>query len=150
MAPPRRTSPTAPRVAKGPRTSPRSGNRTPTATPSSRRAPRAVRRRTHVGGASSPATAVVITGGGSGIGLASALAVAEVGRAVAIWDRDGTAARAAARRCTDEFGVRASGLKVDVTQSKSLKAAIKKSRSELGTIGGLVHAAGIWARFPSP
>ena len=84
----------------------------------------------------------MVTGGASGIGLATALALAEVGRAVAIWDRDGTAARRAARRCTDEFGVKASGLKVDVTQSGGLKAAVKKSRAELGTIGGLVHAAG--------
>jgi len=43
----------------------------------------------------------VVTGGASGIGLATALALAEVGRAVAIWDRDGAAARRAARRCTD-------------------------------------------------
>jgi NAD(P)-dependent dehydrogenase (short-subunit alcohol dehydrogenase family) len=91
---------------------------------------------------------VVITGGASGIGLASALALAEAGRAVAIWDRDGVAARRAARRCTDEFGVRASGLKVDVTQTATLKAAVKKSRSELGPIGGLVHAAGIGGAVP--
>jgi len=90
----------------------------------------------------------VITGGASGIGLATALALAEVGRAVAIWDLDGTAARKVARRCTDEFGVRASGLKVDVTHTSTLKAAVKKSRAELGTIGGLVHAAGIGGAVP--
>jgi NAD(P)-dependent dehydrogenase (short-subunit alcohol dehydrogenase family) len=101
-----------------------------------------------VDGASSPGTGVVVTGGGSGIGLATALALAEVGRAVAIWDRDGSAARQAARRCTDEFGVRASGLKVDVTHTSTLKAAVKKSRAELGTIGGLVHAAGIGGPMP--
>jgi NAD(P)-dependent dehydrogenase (short-subunit alcohol dehydrogenase family) len=148
MAPPRRTTPTAPRETKRPRTSPRAGSRTPTSSSASRRAPRAVRRRTHVDGSSSPGTAVVVTGGGSGIGLATALALAEVGRAVAIWDRDGAAARRGARRCTDEFGVRASGLKVDVTQTSTLKAAVKKSRSELGTIGGLVHAAGIGGAVP--
>jgi NAD(P)-dependent dehydrogenase (short-subunit alcohol dehydrogenase family) len=148
MAPPRRTTPTAPRETKRPRTSPRAGSRTPTSSSASRRAPRAVRRRTHVDGSSSPGTAVVVTGGGSGIGLATAVALAEVGRAVAIWDRDGAAARKAARRCTDEFGVRASGLKVDVTQTSILKAAVKKSRSELGTIGGLVHAAGIGGAVP--
>ena len=90
----------------------------------------------------------MITGGASGIGLATALALAEVGRAVAIWDLDGTAARKVARRCTDEFGVRASGLKVDVTHTSTLKAAVKKSRAELGTIGGLVHAAGIGGAVP--
>jgi len=59
---------------------------------------------------------VVITGCGSGIGLACALALAEVGRAVAIWDRDGGAARRAAARCVDEHGVRAVGLRIDVTR----------------------------------
>ena len=148
MAPPRRTSPSAPRVTKRPRTSPRAGTRTPTSTSGARRAPRAVRRRTHGDGASSPGTAVVVTGGASGIGLATALALAEVGRGVAIWDRDGTAARQVARRCTDEFGVRASGLKVDVTQTKALRSAVKKARAELGPIGGLVHAAGIAGAVP--
>jgi NAD(P)-dependent dehydrogenase (short-subunit alcohol dehydrogenase family) len=148
MAPPGKTSPTTPRVTKKPRTSPRAGTRTPTSTSASRRAPRAVRQRTHVDAASSPGTGVVVTGGASGIGLACALALAEVGRAVAIWDRDGTAARAAARRCTDEFGVRASGLKVDVSQSRALKTAVRKARAELGPIGGLVHAAGISGAVP--
>jgi NAD(P)-dependent dehydrogenase (short-subunit alcohol dehydrogenase family) len=91
---------------------------------------------------------VVITGGGSGIGLATALALAEVGRAVAIWDRDGTAARRVARRCTDEFGVRAAGLKVDVTKTGTLKAAVKRSLTELGRIGGFVHSAGIGGPVP--
>ena len=91
---------------------------------------------------------MVITGGGSGIGLATALALAEVGRAVAIWDRDGAAARRVARRCTDEYGVRAAGLKVDVTKTGTLKAAVKRSLTELGRIGGFVHSAGIGGAVP--
>jgi NAD(P)-dependent dehydrogenase (short-subunit alcohol dehydrogenase family) len=86
---------------------------------------------------------VVVTGGGSGIGQACAVALAQVGRAVAIWDRNGAAARETARRCIDEYGVRALGLKVDVTKTSTLKSAVKRSLAELGTIGGLVHAAGI-------
>jgi NAD(P)-dependent dehydrogenase (short-subunit alcohol dehydrogenase family) len=148
MAPPRKTTPAAPGTARRPRTSPRARSRTPTSTSDSRRAPRAVRRRTHGDGAASPGTGVVVTGGGSGIGLATALALAEAGRAVAVWDRDGASARNVARRCTDEFGVRASGLKVDVTVTSSLRTAVKKSRNELGTIGGLVHAAGIGGPMP--
>ncbi len=91
---------------------------------------------------------MVITGGASGIGLASALALAQVGRAVAIWDRDGAAARRAAARCSDEYGVRAIGLKVDVTRTSLLKAAVRRSLAELGSIGGLVHAAGIGGPVP--
>jgi NAD(P)-dependent dehydrogenase (short-subunit alcohol dehydrogenase family) len=91
---------------------------------------------------------VVVTGGGSGIGQATALALAQVGRAVAIWDRDGVAARKTAGRCIDEYGVCAIGLKVDVTRTTTLKAAVKRSRAELGAIGGLVHAAGIGGAVP--
>jgi NAD(P)-dependent dehydrogenase (short-subunit alcohol dehydrogenase family) len=91
---------------------------------------------------------VVVTGGGSGIGQATALLLAASGRAVAVWDRDGAAARRVARHCADENGVGAIGVKVDVTVSASLKAAVRRSRAELGPIGGLVHAAGIGGAMP--
>ena len=70
----------------------------------SRRAPRPVRRRTHSDGAASPGSGVVITGGGSGIGEATALALAAAGRGVAVWDRDGAAARRVARRWPTSTG----------------------------------------------
>jgi NAD(P)-dependent dehydrogenase (short-subunit alcohol dehydrogenase family) len=143
-----RRGPTSPSPTRRPRTSPRARTATPTSATGTRRAPRAVRRRTHGGGPSSPETGVVITGGGSGIGQATALALAQVGRAVAVWDRDGAKARATAARCSDEYGVRAVGIKVDVTRTTTLKAAVKRSLSELGTIGGLVHAAGIGGAVP--
>jgi NAD(P)-dependent dehydrogenase (short-subunit alcohol dehydrogenase family) len=84
-----------------------------------------------------------VTGGASGIGQATALALAAVGRAVAIWDQNGAGARKMAGRIIEEFGVRSVGLKLDVTKTATLKSALKRSRSELGPIGGLVHAAGI-------
>jgi NAD(P)-dependent dehydrogenase (short-subunit alcohol dehydrogenase family) len=91
---------------------------------------------------------VVVTGGGSGIGRACALALAEAGRAVAIWDRDGASARRVATACADDFGVRALGLKVDVTRTSTLKSALTRSHTAVGAIGGLVHAAGIGGAVP--
>jgi NAD(P)-dependent dehydrogenase (short-subunit alcohol dehydrogenase family) len=91
---------------------------------------------------------VVVTGGGSGIGEASALLLAQSGRAVAVWDRDGAKARHVAKRCIEEYGVHAFGLRIDVTVTDSLKAAVRRSRSQLGPIGGLVHAAGIGGAMP--
>ena len=139
----RKTAP-SPGAPKRPGTSPRTRTGTSTADASARRAPR---RRGH-GDLATPGTAVVITGGGSGIGAASALALAQSGRAVAIWDRNGAAAKALAARCADEHGVAAIGLRVDVTATTSLKSAVRRSRAELGPIGGLVHAAGIGGPAP--
>ncbi len=91
----------------------------------------------------SPATGVIITGGASGIGLASARALAAVGRPVALWDIDGDKAGAAAEAIHQEFGIATLGLRVDVRDLKSYAAAVDTSRTALGSIGGLVHCAGI-------
>jgi NAD(P)-dependent dehydrogenase (short-subunit alcohol dehydrogenase family) len=96
----------------------------------------------------SPRTAVVVTGGASGIGRGCALALAAAGRAVAVWDRDGTGARRVASQCADEHGVDAVGSKVDVTVTSSLRGAVRRAQKELGPIGGLVHAAGIGGPMP--
>ena len=91
----------------------------------------------------SPATGVIVTGGASGIGLASARALAEVGRPVALWDIAGGKAEAEAARIADAFGVVALGLAVDLSEPAQYAAAIERSREALGSLGGLVHAAGI-------
>jgi NAD(P)-dependent dehydrogenase (short-subunit alcohol dehydrogenase family) len=96
----------------------------------------------------SPRSAVVVTGGASGIGRATSMALAEAGRPIAVWDRDGTGARRVASQCTDEHGVHAVGSKVDVTVTGSLRAAVRRAQRELGPIGGLVHAAGIGGPMP--
>lgn len=90
-----------------------------------------------------PATAVVVTGGASGIGLASARALAAVGRGVALWDIDGGRAEAAAAAIAKDYGTKAIGVAIDLTDLDAYPAAIAASRDALGALGGLVHAAGI-------
>jgi NAD(P)-dependent dehydrogenase (short-subunit alcohol dehydrogenase family) len=92
--------------------------------------------------------AVVVTGGASGIGRASARAVAAQGRGVALWDLDGDTAAAEAAAVAEEFGVAAHGHFVDVTDTGSFTAAIDASRQVVGPIGGLVHAAGTVSADP--
>lgn len=90
-----------------------------------------------------PATGVIITGGASGIGLATARALAAVGRPVALWDIDGSKAAGAAAAIIAEYDIPAAAVGVDVTDLAAYAAAIAESREAMGTIGALVHAAGI-------
>lgn len=90
-----------------------------------------------------PCTAVILTGGASGIALASAKALAAVGRNVALWDLIGAKAEAEAAAIAREFGVNAIGLSLDVRDLGAYAPAIEASRAALGPLGGLVHAAGI-------
>jgi NAD(P)-dependent dehydrogenase (short-subunit alcohol dehydrogenase family) len=87
-------------------------------------------------------TGVVVTGGASGIGRATALALAEVGRPVAVWDKNGDGAADVAAEAR-ALGVPAVGVAVDVTDADELAAGADAARTELPSIGGMVHAAGI-------
>jgi NAD(P)-dependent dehydrogenase (short-subunit alcohol dehydrogenase family) len=90
-----------------------------------------------------PTTGVIVTGGASGIGRASARALAEVGRPVALWDKNADGAEAAAKEIGADYDVAAVGIGIDVTDTSAFPAAIEQSRTVLGSIGGLVHAAGM-------
>lgn len=87
-------------------------------------------------------TGVIITGGASGIGLASAEALAAAGRPVALWDLQAAKAEQEAARLHELHGVTACGFGVDVCDMAAVGEAITASRTALGSIGGLVHAAG--------
>src|SRR5271155_5188639 len=89
----------------------------------------------------SPGTAVVITGGASGIGLASARALAAVGRAVALWDINKTKAEAAAAAIRAGYGVTTLAVGVDLRDLQALGPALTETRRALSPIGGLVHSA---------
>ena len=90
-----------------------------------------------------PVTGVVITGGASGIGRATAQALAEVGRPVALWDRNEEGAARAADEIKASTGVATLGIGIDVTDSHAIVDAVERSRAMLGTIGGMCHSAGI-------
>ncbi len=89
-----------------------------------------------------PSTGVIVTGGASGIGKASATALAQSGRPVAIWDLQTSAAESTAAELAATHGVATIGFGIDVTDRSRLAGAVDASRAALGSIGGLVHAAG--------
>src|SRR5437899_1515514 len=95
-------------------------------------------------------TAVIVTGGGSGMGRACVLACAEAGRPVAAWDINADGAEATAKEAHAQFGVPAVARQLDVTESATFAEAIAEARQALGPIGGLVHAAGVGGAAPIP
>jgi rhamnulose-1-phosphate aldolase/alcohol dehydrogenase len=80
----------------------------------------------------------VITGGGSGIGAATARAMAKEGAEVAILDRDLEAAKAAAKK----IGGKALALQCDVTDAKSVRAAFDAVVAAFGGVDIVVSNAG--------
>jgi NAD(P)-dependent dehydrogenase (short-subunit alcohol dehydrogenase family) len=89
----------------------------------------------------------VVTGGASGIGLGIARQLVADGHRVAILDRNGAAAEAAAA----ELGAQADkavAVEVDVADRGSVDAAYQRVRAELGPIEILVTSAGIEAFTP--
>jgi NAD(P)-dependent dehydrogenase (short-subunit alcohol dehydrogenase family) len=84
----------------------------------------------------------IVTGGGSGIGLAISERLASDGNAVAIFDRDGDAAEAAAGKISASGGT-AVGLTVDVTDRPRIDAAVVEVRERIGRPTILVNSAGL-------
>jgi NAD(P)-dependent dehydrogenase (short-subunit alcohol dehydrogenase family) len=81
---------------------------------------------------------VVVTGGASGIGLATARGFLAEGAKVAIWDLGESPARAAR-----ELGEQVIGLQVDVADQISVEAATRQTLKAFAKIDHLVHAAAI-------
>ncbi len=84
----------------------------------------------------------VVTGAASGIGLGVASQFVSDGHDVAILDRDGGRAEAAATQLAAE-GVRVLAVEVDVADRSSVEAAFGRVRAELGPVGILVTSAGV-------
>ena len=81
--------------------------------------------------------AAIVTGAGSGLGAATARALAAQGAKVAIFDFNAEAGQAVAQ----EIGALAFG--VDVSDAVSVETALTKARSDLGTARILVNCAGV-------
>lgn len=83
----------------------------------------------------------VVTGGGSGIGAATARALANVGAQIAIVDRDETAAVAVARALC-HGNASAIGIGCDIADEAAVREAAVRVRRDLGPVHGLVNNAG--------
>lgn len=84
----------------------------------------------------------IVTGGGAGIGRASAEMFAREGAAVAVLDVRGDAAGAVATAISDSGG-RAVGVAADVTDDTQVRAAVEQVRGAFGEINILYNNAGI-------
>ena len=81
---------------------------------------------------------VVVTGGASGLGEATARYLAGAGAAVALFDRDAEKGQAVAASLPN-----ASFVAVDVTSEESVGAAVAEASDAMGGITALVNCAGI-------
>ena len=86
-------------------------------------------------------TTAIVTGGASGIGLAISERLAADGLSVAVWDRNGDAAEAAAAKI-EAAGGTAAAFAVDVTDRPRVEAAVVEVRERLGSPTVLVNNAG--------
>ncbi|MEU3984019.1 SDR family NAD(P)-dependent oxidoreductase [Streptomyces sp. NPDC026672] len=86
----------------------------------------------------------VVTGGGSGIGEATARTLARAGATVAIADLSLPAAERVAKEI-GAAGGRALGVAVDIADRASIDAGLAAVRAELGPVTSLVNNAAAWA-----
>jgi 2-deoxy-D-gluconate 3-dehydrogenase len=85
----------------------------------------------------------IVTGGNGGIGKGIARGLAGAGADIVIAARNEAKTKAALREIKDEFGVKVSGVKVDVRQEQQINAMVKKVLEVFGRIDILVSNAGI-------
>lgn len=91
---------------------------------------------------SATSRSVVVTGGGAGIGRATAHRLGVDGFAVAVWDLDRDSAESTAQEIRDTGG-RAIAVDCDVSNRRSVDAALVVTTTEIGAPWGLVSNAGV-------
>ncbi|MCV2218671.1 SDR family NAD(P)-dependent oxidoreductase [Thauera sp. Sel9] len=84
----------------------------------------------------------LVTGGGSGIGRAAALALAQRGARLAVTDRDADKASTVAQEIT-AAGAKAIGMAMDVGDAASIAAGFDRAEAALGGIDILINSAGL-------
>lgn len=84
----------------------------------------------------------LVTGGGSGIGLATVQAFARAGAAVAIADRDGEAACTVAETLSAK-GYRAIGIRCDVTDEVAVATTVQQVVATFGGLDAAFNCAGV-------
>lgn len=84
----------------------------------------------------------VVTGAGSGIGLASARRFAAEGATVAVWDRVPDRVEEAVRSIEDGGGT-AVGTEVDVADADSVRRAARETLERIGPVTVLMNNAGV-------
>jgi NADP-dependent 3-hydroxy acid dehydrogenase YdfG len=87
-------------------------------------------------------TAALVTGASSGIGEATALALAAEGAAVALVARRGDRLDALAARISGNGG-RAIAIQADVTSDAEAQATVERAASEFGRLDTVVNSAGL-------
>jgi NAD(P)-dependent dehydrogenase (short-subunit alcohol dehydrogenase family) len=91
----------------------------------------------------------IVTGGGKGIGLQMAAGLAEVGADLLLCARKPERCEEAAASLSEEFDVRAIGMRCDVSDAAEVQAVVDRAVLELGRIDVLVNNAGtVWGSPP--
>jgi citronellol/citronellal dehydrogenase len=86
--------------------------------------------------------AAIVTGGGTGIGLATARQLAQLGADVVIASRGAEELEASAARIRDESGARCIAVPTDVKDEAAVVRLIEQAMAEFGRIDVLVNNAG--------
>lgn len=90
----------------------------------------------------------IVTGGGTGIGRATSLALTDRGAAVAVnYSRSAQEAEETARLIRDRGG-RAVAVRADVSRDEEVRAMADRVADEFGSIGLLVNNAGVTRHIP--